>query len=228
MTFNHYSLMNTNDSQFLKAYNDLVTAFFKFMNVVNPQGSQQPNLSYVASQLNQLLNYLAATPQSGAPTTPQQPADYPAVPDPQPMPQTQQTPQMPQPTTRLVMTDPVQLAANPTSDEPKYCSYPEPVNGRYKFKSSSITNAPNEDSVYKLCLNENTQDGYVEICPLSGDTLKIVANNPSLYMPLDICSNAGSITPDKNSVSSRSKLRLVKVVRGWEIADGEKFVLDIN
>ena len=60
-------IMNTNDSQFLKAYNDLVTAFFNFMNVVSPQGSQQSNLSYVASQLNQLLNYLAATPQAATP-----------------------------------------------------------------------------------------------------------------------------------------------------------------
>lgn len=224
MIFNHYSLMNTNDSQFLKAYNELVTAFFNFMNVVSPQGSQQPNLSYVASQLNQLLNYLAAAPQGGAPTAPpQQPSGDS---------NTTQSPD-PKPTIPPVITDPVppgghrEPVANATNDKPKYCPYPELVNGRYKFKISKLSE-DDEDAVYKLCLDEEAQTGYVEIPTLTGNKLKMVANNPSLYMPQDICSNAGSITPDKNSVSSRFKLRLVRVVRGWEIADGEKFVLDIN
>lgn len=57
--------MNTNDQQFLKAYNDLVTAFFNFMNVVSPNNNSQPNLSYVASQLNQVLNYLGTLSQGG-------------------------------------------------------------------------------------------------------------------------------------------------------------------
>lgn len=211
--------MTTNDSQFLKAYNELVTAFFNFMNVVNPQGSQQPNLSYVASQLNQLLNYLAATPQKESYITPTQP-DGDIKSDPQ------QIAHPPHP----IISDPLPSAPpiNTATDQPKYGSYPELVNGRLKFKSSMINDNSSEDSVYKLFLNEQAQEGYVELCPLSGDILKIVASNPSLYMPLEICSNAGNVTPDKKSVTSQSRLRLVKVVRGWEIADGEKFVLDIN
>ena len=66
--------MNTNDPQFLKAYNDLVAAFINFMNVVNPQGAHQPNLSYVASQLSQLLKYIGTSPQVG-PTASTQPLE---------------------------------------------------------------------------------------------------------------------------------------------------------
>lgn len=211
--------MNTNDSQFLKAYNELVTAFFHFMNVVNPQGNQQSNLSYVASQLNQLLNYLAAAPQKESSITPTQP-DGDVKTDSQPI----------APPKDPILIDPLPPAPpiNTATYQSKYGSYPEPFNGRFKFKSSMINDNSSEDSVYKLFLNEQAQEGYVELCPLSGDILKIVTSNPSLYLPLEICTNAGSVTPDKKSVTSKSRIRLVKVVRGWEIAEGEKFVLEVN
>jgi len=230
-------IMNTNDSQFLKAYNDLVTAFFNFMNVVSPQGSQQSNLSYVASQLNQLLNYLAATPQavtapqvittpqtttstvqqSPSPTVAEAPAKNPTETDPAPcVPESAPSEIQPKP------------AFNEANARKRYCAYPELVNGRYKFKSSMISDYVGEDSVYKLTVDEEAQTGFVEIIELTGDILNTVANNPSLYTPLGICPEAVGINSDRTLVTSPSKLHLVKAVRGWEIAEGETFTLTIS
>lgn len=236
-------IMNTNDSQFLKAYNDLVTAFFNFMNVVSPQGSQQSNLSYVASQLNQLLNYLAATPQTAA--TPQVVTAPQIVTPPQTTTSTVQQPPSPTfaevPAQNPTETDPAPRVPEPAPSEiqPKpafneanarkrYCAYPELVNGRYKFKSSMISDYAGEDSVYKLTVDEDAQTGFVEIIELTGDILKTVANNPSLYTPLGICPEAVGINSDRTLVTSPSKLHLIKAVRGWEIAEGEIFTLAIS
>lgn len=216
--------MYTNDSQFLKAYNELVSAFFNFMNVVNPQDCQQPNLSYVASQLNQLLNYLAANPQTAKPTVHQPLTSTYEEALVQPPPEAELIPHIQVPTFQEKQTQPKFNSANAKS---KYCAYPELVNGRYKFKSSMISEEVGEDSVYKLSIDENSQTGFVEILDLTGNLLKTVANNPSLYTPLGICPDAGSITSERTSVTSRSKLHLVKAVRGWEIAEGENFILTI-
>lgn len=215
--------MNTNEPQFLKAYNDLITAFFNFMNVVSPQGSQQPNLSFVASQLNQLLNYLAAQPMSVSPNTQQ--LQTPSLAE-APV-QASQAPvsQIQAPSISTSQSQPTFEAA---SAKIKYSAYPELVNGRYKFKSSTISEVAGEDSVYKLTIDESNQTGYVEMQELWGDILKTVASNPSLYTPLDICPDAGSISANLKSVSSQSKLRLVKAVRGWEIIEGEKFILNVE
>ena len=85
-----------------------------------------------------------------------------------------------------------------------------------------------EVSVYRLTIDEEAVTGFVELQELSDNLLRIVASNPSLYTPLEICPQATSINSTKTSVSSQSKLRLVKVVRGWEIAEGEKFELTIS
>lgn len=218
--------MNTSDSQFLKAYSDLVSAFFNFMNVVNPQDRQQPDLSYVASQLNQLLNYLSAVPQTTAKPTMQQPQS-PTITEPpaQNSPETESIPYVQDSTSQE---DQPRSTFNSANAKSKYCAYPELVNGRYKFKSSMISEEVGEDSVYKLSIDENAQTGFVEIRELTGNILKTVANNPSLYTPLGICPEAGSITSERTSVTSRSKLHLVKAVRGWEIAEGENFILTIS
>lgn len=217
--------MNTNDSQFLKAYNDLVTAFFNFMNVVSPQGSQQPNLSYVASQLNQLLNYLATAPQAATPTVQQSSTPTGAEALVQNPTETEQAPRVLGPTPSENQPKPTFNEANAKT---KYCAYPELVNGRYKFKSSMISDNADEDSVYKLTVDEDAQAGFVEIIELTGNILKTVANNPSLYTPLGICPEAVGINSERTLVTSRSKLHLVKAVRGWEIADGENFTLIIS
>lgn len=217
--------MNTNDQQFLKAYNDFVSAFFNFMNVVSPQDRQQNNLSYVASQLNQLLNYLAATPQSALPTEQQAPSPTFTEGPVQKTVEVDQVPQVQEPTPSV---NPSKSTFNASNAKTKYCAYPELVNGRYKFKTSMISEEPGEDSVYQLLVDENAQTGFVEIRELTGNLLKIVANNPSLYIPLSICSGAGSITADKKSVISETKLHLVKAVRGWEIVEGENFKLTVS
>lgn len=215
--------MNTNEPQFLKAYNDLVTAFFNLMNVVSPQDSLQPNLSYIASQLNQLLNYLASQPLSVSQNTQQLqtsfPVEAPAHVSQAPVSQVQA------PATSSSQHQPTFEA---TCAKTKYCAFPELVNGRYKFKSSTISEVVGEDSVYKLTIDDSTQTGYVEMQELSGDILKTVASNPSLYTPLDICPDAGSISANLKSVSSQSKLHLVKAIRGWEIVEGEIFKLIVE
>lgn len=217
--------MNTNDSQFLQAYNDLVSAFFNFMNVVSPQDRQQNNLSYVASQLNQLLNALTATQQTVAPTGQQPPSPTLAeVPVQNPV-EAEEVSPVPVPPPSENPPKPTFNAANATK---MYCAYPELVNGRYKFKSGMISKEPGEDSVYQLLIDENAQIGFVEIRELTGNLLKIVAKNPSLYTPLGVCPEAGCITVDRQSVTSASKLPLVKAVRGWEIAEGEKFKLTVS
>lgn len=213
--------MNTNDPQFLKAYNDLVAAFINFMNVVNPQGAHQPNLSYVASQLSQLLKYIGTSPQV-EPTASTQPLDeineeFSIQGSPSPIPTSS--------TDAPVIQQPTFNAANAKT---KYCAYPELVKGRYKFKSSMITEDVKEVSVYRLTIDEEAETGFVELQELSDNLLRIVISNPSLYTPLEICPQARNINPEKTSVSSQSKLRLVKVVRGWEIAEGEKFELTIS
>lgn len=217
--------MNTNDSQFLKAYNDLVSAFFNFMNVVSPQDRQQNNLSYVASQLNQLLDALTSTQQTVAPIGQQPPSPtLTEVPVQNPV-EEEQTPPVQVPT---FSENPQKPTFNAANAKTMYCAYPELVNGRYKFKSGMISEEPGEDSVYQLLVDENIQTGFVEIRELTGELLKIVANNPSLYTPLGVCPEAGCITVDRQSVTSASKLPLVKAVRGWEIAEGEKFKLTVS
>lgn len=220
--------MNTNDQQFLKAYNDLVTAFFNFMNVVSPDNNSQPNLSYVASQLNQVLNYLGTMAQGR---------------NPEPLPPSNpiltSEPTSNSVTASDIVTTPVpahNLA--PDLDEPlsnpvvKYCAYPELINGQYKFKSSALKvkdeNESNEDYIYKLTIDEDSQRGYVELAELSDAQMKIIANNPSLYIPKDICEGASNVTPDKTSIKSQSQLHLIKVLRGWAIVKGEKFILNVN
>lgn len=114
----------------------------------------------------------------------------------------------------------------------KYCAYPEMVNGQYKFKSSALKekdeNGSNEELIYKLTIDEDSMRGYVELSDLSDAQVKIVTNNPSLYFPKDVCVGANNVTPDKTSIKSQSKLRLEKVLRGWAIAEGEKFILNVN
>jgi hypothetical protein len=222
--------MNTNDQQFLKAYNDLVTAFFNFMNVVSPNNNSQTNLSYIASQLNQVINYLGMMSQGGTPE-PLSPLD---------------SVQAPAPTSNPILTsEPISTHDSISNPDPdldkslsnpviKYCAYPEMVNGQYKFKSSALKakepneNGSNEEYIYKLTIDEDSMRGYVELAELSDAQVKIVANNPSLYIPKDVCLGANNVTPDKTSIKSQSKLRLEKVLRGWAIAEGEKFILNVD
>ena len=117
----------------------------------------------------------------------------------------------------------------------KYCPYPELTNGKYKFKSSlfkEATSANNSDDsesyIYKRTLDEETMQGYVELADLNMEQVKIITNNPTMYTPQDVCVGAENIVPGKTSIRSQSKLRLEKVVRGWVIADGQKFVLNVS
>ncbi len=228
--------MNTNDQQFLKAYNELVAAFFNFMNVVSPQNNQQLNLSYIASQLNQLLKYLGQIPQE--PISAQNTMEVPeANPN---MATTVLSPSVV--TNPSPATSPIQpTVQNPPSNDEllnpvvKYCAYPELTNGQYKFKSSALKDMDGNESdeerenfIYKLTIDESLMRGYVELVNLTSDQVKIITNNPTQYTPQDVCIGANNITPGKMSITSQSKLHLVKVVRGWVIAEGEKFVLNVQ
>lgn len=218
--------MNTNDQQFQKAYNELVTAFFNFMNVVSPQNSPQPNLSYIASQLNQLLNYLGTIPPA-----PVQVSDSDSVTIPESVSVSESNPisdSMPNP----IPKPEYDYLPNPVV---RYCAYPELTNGQYKFKGSALKEVNSDESsderenyIYKLTIDEGVMRGYVELAELSQDQIEIISNNPTQYTPQDVCDGANNITPGKRSITSQSKLRLVKVVRGWVIAEGEKFILNVN
>ena len=219
------TIMNTNDPQFQKAYNDLITAFFSFMKVVNPKGDSRSILPYIASQLNQLLNCLEVMPresqsqveESTPITVTQDPASVKE-------PGSEQTTTNLQPMGKMSLNNPVI----------KYCAYPELTNGQYKFKSSALkvdsgdeSNEQRENYIYKLTIDEEANRGYVELAELSPDQVMIIANNPTLYTPQDICVGANNITPGKTSITSKSILRLEKAIRGWVIAAGEKFSLTV-
>lgn len=64
--------MDTNNPQFQAAYNDLVGAFFRFINVVNPS-SPEDQVRLICNSLQSLLGTLGDNPYFGGQTATQQP-----------------------------------------------------------------------------------------------------------------------------------------------------------
>lgn len=54
--------MDTNDKQFQIAYNDLVGAFFRFINTVNPAPTPEAQVSLICNSLKSLLDTLGSNP----------------------------------------------------------------------------------------------------------------------------------------------------------------------
>ncbi len=50
--------MDTKDPRFVIAYNELVNAFFKFINIVNPAPSRQDQIRMICESMNSLVNML--------------------------------------------------------------------------------------------------------------------------------------------------------------------------
>lgn len=54
--------MDTKDPRFVSAYNELVNAFFRFINVVNPAPSRSDQIRLICDSMTSLVNMLQAAP----------------------------------------------------------------------------------------------------------------------------------------------------------------------
>lgn len=239
--------MDTRSNEFRAAYNQLVTAFANFMNVVNPgAGTQQATLHMIAGQLDTLLYYLGSAEEVQSVDNQSQPSPVESSPVADEL--SKGTARVPDASARgeTVDREPIsphteQLNASLPSDEVKiyYSPFPEPVKGVWKFKSSSLRLSEDGQPIrergnayiYKLSLDENLGKGYAEIIPIKKsidtNTFNIIANNQSEYLPSDVCVNAEILTIEKSELRCNTKVLLEKVTKGWSIVANQKFDLDI-
>lgn len=219
--------MDTRSNEFRAAYNQLVTAFVNFMNVVNPEAStQQATLHIIAGQLDTLLSYLGSTGE-GKQTA---------------------THSLPEPSgSDSIVFEPVDEPKSGPSPAPVhsgeekiyFSSYPELVKDVWKFKTGSLRLSEDGQPIremgnafiYKLHLDEVAGKGYAEIIPVKKsvdtNTFNIIANNQSEYLPSEVCVNADMLTANNTELRCSSKVLLEKVTKGWGILSNQKFVLDI-
>ena len=213
--------MDTRSNEFRAAYNQLVTAFVNFMNVVNPNaGTQQATRHMIAGQLDTLLYYLGSAGEVQSAGSQSQPS--PVAPSPVADKLSKGSAGVPDASTREENADRKPIvphteqpdAALPSDDVKIYYSpFPEPVKGVWKFKSASLRLSEDGQPIrergnayiYKLSLDENVGKGYAEIIPvkksIDTNTFNIIANNQSEYLPSDVCVNAEMLTIEKSEHS---------------------------
>lgn len=239
--------MDTRSNEFRVAYNQLVTAFVNFMNVVNPgAGTQQATLHMIAGQLDTLLYYLGSAGEVQSVNNQSQPSPVESSPLADKL--SKGTAGVPDASTRGETVDREPIASHTEqpdeallSEDVKtyYSPFPEQVKGVWKFKSASLRLSEDGQPIrergnayiYKLSLDENVGKGYAEIIPIKKsidtNTFNIIANNQSEYLPSDVCVNAEMLTIEKTELRCNTKVLLEKVTKGWSIVSNQKFDLDI-
>lgn len=218
--------MDTNDPRFQSAYNDLVGAFFRFINVVNPAPTPEVQVQLILNALQSLIGTMEENPlfhgnsgTVGAYTQDPQPGEMPTT---QPEPQSQPQPRQPEP-----QPEPRQPEPKPEPD-----SHTHPAVGCYPEKRFATLPTFTSDEVYRFIIKnlrkeEAFKDGGIDkrdyplILEFNGTEGIFSLNIETIeqtYLPIftkEVAVVIGNLTKDNVWVEKPGRIK--KTTGAWEI-----------
>ena len=197
--------MDTNDKRFQDALHQLTTAFFNFLDVVNPNGvNQTEEIRYISQMLQTLSSHLGGASLSGVqppqvpaspgnnvsvevpgvpptPVTPVEPAPQP-IPQvsPQPVPQT--TPQASPQTAREFPKSPNMFKSSPFKSESM---------GRYMFRKLEVNDG--DEKCFEFYISGD--QGLFAMKPVSKENWRVIYENKERMLPDSVVIVEGEILP---------------------------------
>lgn len=219
--------MDTRNPIFLNAYNDLVNAFFRFINVVNPAPSRDDQIRLICNSLNALVDMLGASSPaqnlSGSPVHPEASAPVYSEPE-RPV---YQEPAVAAETSRPAYTEPAapQPASAQAYEEQRYAGIPTlTADEVYRFiirslKKPEFFNGDTADySEYPFLLEFSGEEGIFTLNPQKTGNATRDPNFAELLA--EACDASvvvieGNPTPANVIVASPGKIE--KCTGAWEI-----------
>lgn len=207
--------MDTKDPRFVSAYNDLVGAFFRFINVVNPAPSRDDQIRLICDSMTSLVNMLqngstTEVPSSNyyQPATNVQPVttvsnpDVTSAPAPAPAPQPV-VPETPKFSEKRYAIEPTYTA------EDLYKFISRNLKKESAFDPEANPDAPDKKD-YTFILEFNTEDGVFYLNNESFVTEILAGNFDKQVVEL-----IGSPTVENMTVVEKGKI--IKSTGGWEV-----------
>jgi hypothetical protein len=215
--------MNTNDPRFQNAYNDLIGAFFRFINVVNPAPTRDEQIRLICDSMTSLVNILKATHSDSVTvaTETSQQSDLTVE---------QPTLQLIQQSTNGAATDVTKPVADQTIAAPQTAAASMATELRYAMQPTFtgedvfkfINRSLRRESAFDTKENPDAPDirEYAFILDL-GDTEGNFTVNPKTILsalqssPSEVVQVEGAITMENLEVIALGKI--VKAYGGWKV-----------
>lgn len=187
--------MNTEDPKFQNALHNLTTAFFNFLDVVNPAGvDQAADIRYIAQTMQHLASRMgsvsapsgqpvaapASEPRPAEPTAPAATVSTPAAPAPQPA--------------------PVQSSANIPAEPNLFREYPfyDKRSERYVFDRLRPDDGPNKYFTFRV--DEKAGEGYYSMKAVQQGDWQTVFESKDRIIPSQVVERDGDIVQSASLV----------------------------